>query len=506
MKDTIQQELPVHLRDRRFPSKQDRRQFLATMGLGGLFFTSRGTFAQALVQTPAQTLGPYYPDRLPLDQDNDLLVINDSITPAVGEISWITGRILDNSGQPLRGALVEIWQADNGGAYIHSASPITPRDANFQGYGRFITGSDGRYLFRTVKPGLYPGRTRHVHYQVTAPGRAPFVTQLYVEGEPRNSSDGILNGIQNAAQRASVIVPWVPVPGSQIAELAAKFDIVLGFTPPEIPTPSRPTLVSMSGVAHGATSYPGAAPGAWVTLFGEGLSASTRTWGPSDFVNNRLPESLDGVSVQINNKPAAVYYISPKQINVLAAGDVAVGSVQVAVTNANGTSDPVTVEAAKFLPGFFRFPDDHVAAVRADGVYLGPPGLIEGVTTVPAQPGDSVLLFGTGFGPTVPSAPEGEVFQEAFPLVNRVSIRIDTTAVDVSFAGLVSPGLYQFNVTVPDLADGDHAISAEIAGVRTPIIAKLRIQRQTNASATIRTETKLARQVLLELMKHVRPA
>lgn len=483
MKDAIQQELPIHLRGRCFTSKQDRRQFLATMGLGGLFFTSRGAFAQALVQTPAQTLGPYYPDRLPLGQDNDLLIVNDNITPAVGEISWISGRILDGSGQPVRGAVVEIWQADNGGAYIHSASPITPRDANFQGYGRFITGSDGRYLFRTVKPGLYPGRTRHVHYQVTAPGRPPFVTQLYIEGEPRNNNDGILNGIQNAAQRASVVVPWVAVPGSQIVELAARFDIVLGFTPSEAPTPSRPTLVSMSGVVHGATIYPGAAPGAWLTLFGDGLSPSTRTWHASDFVSNRLPESLDGVSVQLNNKPAAVYYISPKQVNVLAPSDVAVGSVQVTVTNSNGTSDPVNVEISNFLPGFFRFSDDYVAAVRADGVYIGPSGLIDGVATVPAQAGDQVLLFGTGFGPTIPPPPAGEVFREALPLANPVTIRIDTTVVDVSFAGLISPGLYQFNVTIPNLADGDHSVTAEIAGVRTRVIGRLRTQRRQTSAA-----------------------
>jgi protocatechuate 3,4-dioxygenase beta subunit len=477
------QEIPSHLRHRPFRSTQDRRQFLATLGLGGLFFTRRGAFAQALVLTPEQTLGPYYPDRLPLDRDNDLLIINDNITPAVGEIAWVSGRVLDRNGQPVRGALVEIWQADNNGAYIHSASPIANRDANFQGYGRFLTGSSGAYLFRTVKPGIYPGRTRHIHYAVTAPGQNRFTTQLYVNGEALNSSDGVLNGIRDSAQRASVIATWAAMPNSNIGELAATFNIVLGYTPTENPAPSRPTLVSMSGVVNGATIYPGAAPGAWVTLFGDGLAPSSRTWQPADIVDGKLPQSLDGVSVSINNKPAAVHYISSKQINVLAPTDVGAGAVQATVTNANGTSDPVSVDVQSYMPGFFELAQDYVLAVRADGAYIGPAGLVDGLTTVPARPGDRVLLYGTGFGATNPAAPPGETFQGPLPLASAVTIRIHTTVVTTEFAGLTGPGLYQFNVTIPELPDGDYPVTAEIAGVRTQKIGRIRIERQTTAAA-----------------------
>ena len=182
-------------------SEVSRRNLLRGAALASFFWHIKGAFAQELTKTPALTIGPYYPDRLPLDQDNDLLLINDSITPSVGEILWVSGRVMDSSGNPVRAAVVEIWQADTNGACIHTASPIANREPNFQGYGKFETASDGRYLFRTVKPGIYPGRTRHIHYQIKVPGRGDLITQCHFEGETLNASDMVLQGIRDAAQR-----------------------------------------------------------------------------------------------------------------------------------------------------------------------------------------------------------------------------------------------------------------------------------------------------------------
>ncbi len=455
----------------------DRRQFLATMGLGGLFFTVRGAFAQELVRTPAQTEGPFYPDRLPLDQDNDLLIINDAITPAVGEIAWLSGRVLDLRGNPVRGAVVEIWQTDHHGAYLHSQSPIANRDGNFQGYGRFQTASSGEYLFRTIKPGVYPGRTRHLHVAVEAPGRSKLITQLYVQGDPLNSNDGVLNGIRDTAARNSVIVPWTSIEGSRIGELAARFDIVLGLTPEESPAGPKPTVSTRSGVVNGAAFQAGVAPGSWITIFGENLAPTTRTWSAAEIVDGKLPATLDGVSVRINNQPASVYFISPKQINAQAPADETIGPVSVTVTTTGGASDPVTATMQPFVPGFFRFPQDYLAAVRADGVYLGPPGIFRDATTVAARPGDVAVMFGTGFGPTNPAVPPGQVFQGAAVLSSPVTIRIGNRNATVLFAGLAGAGLYQFNVTVPDLPDGDHPVAAAIGGVRTQSVARIRIRR-----------------------------
>ena len=208
-----------------------RRHFLGSIAATSAFFTVPGAFAE-LIRTPAQTEGPFYPDKLPLDTDNDLLVINDAITPAVGEITWLSGRILDSNGRPMRNALVEIWQVDNNGAYIHSGTGNREkRDKNFQGFGRSFTGSTGEYLFRTIKPVPYPGRTRHIHFAIKARGHEKFTTQCYVRGEPKNASDGVLKGIADAKARESVIVPFEPMKGSKIGELTAKFDIVMGWTP-----------------------------------------------------------------------------------------------------------------------------------------------------------------------------------------------------------------------------------------------------------------------------------
>jgi protocatechuate 3,4-dioxygenase beta subunit len=214
----------------------DRRRFLRGIGLGVAAFTVPGLFAQELqrVRTPAQTEGPFYPDRLPLDTDNDLIIVNNSVNPAVGEITHLSGRILSAAGSPIRNALVEIWQVDNNGAYLHSESGNRERrDRNFQGFGRFLTSSSGEYYFRTIKPVLYPGRTRHIHFKVKVRGQPEFITQCYVRGEPANARDGILNFIRDARARESVIIDFTPIRNSRIRELNARFDIVLGFTPNE---------------------------------------------------------------------------------------------------------------------------------------------------------------------------------------------------------------------------------------------------------------------------------
>ena len=212
--------------------KPNRRQFLQQSAFAAAMFSTPGLFAEKLIPTGLMGEGPFYPDKLPLDTDNDLLIINDSITPAVGEITHLTGRILSPTGQAIRNAFVEIWQVDAKGVYLHSGSANKGNaDKNFQGYGRFLTDSKGQYYFRTIKPVLYPGRTPHIHIAVSKNGRRIFTSQMLIKGHAGNQKDFLYQAIRDVKQRETVMADFRPIKDSKIGELAANFDIVLGKTP-----------------------------------------------------------------------------------------------------------------------------------------------------------------------------------------------------------------------------------------------------------------------------------
>ena len=217
-----------------FPANVSRRLFTQGLAFCASMAFVPGAFADELTRTPKLTEGPFYPDKLPLDTDNDLLVLNDATTPAVGEVTYLSGRILTESGSPVRNAFVEIWQVDNNGSYIHSGSTNRDKlDKNFQGYGRFMTDAQGNYCFRTIKPVPYPGRTPHIHFGVSLNGKRVLTTQLLIKGHPQNERDGVIREIKEPKLRELIMTDFTPIKDSKIGELAAKFDLVLGQTPDE---------------------------------------------------------------------------------------------------------------------------------------------------------------------------------------------------------------------------------------------------------------------------------
>lgn len=247
----------------------DRRRFLKSLAIASAGFTVPGYLAEALTITPQVTQGPYYPlaKNIPLDDDNDLLHYNSDTVAATGVITYLSGRVLDASGSPVKNALVEMWHADTAGNYIYSANSNrnSAADAKFQGFGQFLTGSTGAYLFRTIKAGLYNGRTRHFHIAVTFPGQTTRYTSQTFWNEiayapngqrwaTQNSNDMVLQGISDSTQRASVILTYAAVAGSTTGEVAATYDFVENITPIEPAYPGGGTLLTRGALVAGPGS------------------------------------------------------------------------------------------------------------------------------------------------------------------------------------------------------------------------------------------------------------
>jgi protocatechuate 3,4-dioxygenase, beta subunit len=181
--------------------------------------------AAQVPRTPAQTEGPYYPNAIPADADADLLRVAGQPRQARGQPLLLEGVVRGPDGAALAGARVEIWQADDGGIYLHPRDTrLAERDAGFQGYGRAVADGAGRYAFRTIRPGLYPGRTPHIHLRATAAdGALALTTQVYFPDSPQNARDGLLRRLPAASQEL-LMARLTPMDGGQ----RAAFDIFLG--------------------------------------------------------------------------------------------------------------------------------------------------------------------------------------------------------------------------------------------------------------------------------------
>jgi len=230
---------------------------------------------------------------------------------------------------------------------------------------------------------------------------------------------------------------------------------------------------AISGVVNGADYVPGIQDGSWTAIFGSGLSATTRTWGSDDFVNGTLPTSLDGVSVTVDGLPAAIFYISPTQINLQVPATGKTGPVDVVVSNSLGKSNSFSADVSRSSPALFtfgqgggRYPAALIARTDGGVDYLGPVGLyVSPFVTRPALPGEILLLYGTAFGPTNPPVQTGVIYSGAAPVIDPVSITIGGSDATVLFSGLVGAGLYQLNVTVPAVPAGDQPLSVKAGGV-----------------------------------------
>ena len=263
----------------------------------------------------------------------------------------------------------------------------------------------------------------------------------------------------------SVVVPYQC--GSQTCTLGTViYDLVVA---PQAQSPQQPP--ALTSVVNAAGFQPGVVANSWVTIKGTNLASTTGDWS-SSIVNGALPTSLDGVSVAMGGKPAYVYYISPGQLNVLAP-DLPAGPTTVTVTTPGGTGASFTTTASLYGPAFFLWPGSQAVATRQDYSYAVKAGTFAGATTVAAKPGDVLVLWGTGFGPTMPAAPVGVSVPGSggYATASAPTVTIDNTSAIVYGAALApgSAGLYQIAIQVPTtLADGDWPIQASIGGVSSP--------------------------------------
>lgn len=251
------------------------------------------------------------------------------------------------------------------------------------------------------------------------------------------------------------------------------FQLILASSPV-----SPPAINQTGGVVNGASFQPGIAPNSWFTISGTNLAPKTDTWA-NEIVNGKLPISLDSVSVAVGGEPAYVYYISPTQINALAP-NLEAGAAQVTVTNSSGVSSPASTVVQTARPAFFQW-GNYAVATTQDYDLAVKNGTFPGLTTTPAKPGEVIILWGSGFGPTSPSAPAGVEVPSTtqYNTANTVSVTVGGKPATVYGAALASgyAGLYQVAIQIPaSLSDGDYPVIATVSGAQSPSTILITVQ------------------------------
>jgi uncharacterized protein (TIGR03437 family) len=444
-----------------------RRRTLAMLGGAGMLAATGKLDAATCVNLAgAQTEGPYWVEENLNRSDIRTDPSDGSIRP--GTLLNLKVNVVNENGTtcaPLAGAKVDIWHCDAGGIYSDETANNSRGKKFLRGYQ--VTDDNGAVNFVTIYPGWYSGRTVHIHFRIRtyqgATQLGEFVAQIFFDDtltdtifktapystrpnrDTRNSNDMVLTGTRNGA-----------IVYADVTQTAAGYTATATIGVNIKAAAAAAPAITSAGVVNGASFKDGIAAGSWVAIFGQNLAAGSRALTSDDLVSGNMPTTLGGVSVNVNNKPAFLYYVSPTQINVLAPADASTGAVSVTVTNSAGTSASQSATLLAAAPALFAS-NGNVAAVRPDGT------VIDG-SSVSAKAGETIELFGTGFGATSPSVTPGVVFQGSAPLVATATVTIGGVNAVVSYAGLVGTGLYQLNVIVPALTNGSYPVVASVGG------------------------------------------
>ena len=377
--------------------------------------------------------------------------------------------------------MIQISDASKG-AYGFEMTARSGSSSSQTQAGDFTTGSDG-YTQVVCPDGSIKSNGK------TCPSQFP---QEYIEHTMAgytNSMTGkgsytyTFNWTPPAASAGNVTLYFAANAGPAGAPVVSPTNVYISsmvLTPGSVSNPNAPQI-SSNGVVPLFSTATTIQPTSWISIYGTNLATSTALW------TGNFPTSLGGASVTVNGKPGYLYYASPTQLNLQAPSDTATGSVNVVVTTSNGTSTS-TVTLGQYGPSFSSLDGKHVAGIilRSDGSgaygggtydIVGPTGTSLGYKTVAAKAGDSLVLFGVGFGPTNPVVAAGQAYSGAASTTSPVTLLINNKSTTPAFAGLTSAGLYQFNLTVPSgLGTGDVPLQGMVGGVTTPTGPVLSLQ------------------------------
>jgi uncharacterized protein (TIGR03437 family) len=377
---------------------------------------------------------------------------------------------------PAGSALVWATFVGNSDPTLSAASSISPPRLDAQG-NVYVSGSSGNNsqypLVNPLQPAFNFGGVYVSIFDPTGT-TISFSTVIYT---PNNT--GLLPGGVDIDPQGNIYVAGI-LGGADLPVTAGAFqsanaggvDGFLAKINMTIPTPT----ITLNGIVPLDSTVSTIQSGEWITIFGANLAAQTATW------TGNFPTSLAGTSVTIDGKPAYLWYVSPTQINLQVPDDATNGTVPVVVTTATGGKAYASVTLARFAPSFNLLTGEHVAGIiirsNGSGAYgggtydiVGPTGSSFGYATVAAKAGDTVELYGVGFGPTNPFVPPGGVFSGSAPTTSPVTLTINGKTVTPSYAGQTSAGQYQINVTIPaGLGAGDVPLQASVGGAQTPVV------------------------------------
>jgi uncharacterized protein (TIGR03437 family) len=288
---------------------------------------------------------------------------------------------------------------------------------------------------------------------------------------------GNLNGDGGPATSAALTPSAVALDSSGNLYITSVYN-VRKVTESGVQPSQKPIISTTNGVVNGASFTVGIAPNTFVTINGTNFSTVTDTWTVTGGV---LPTSLDGVSVSFGGLPGYVNYVSPTQINVLTPANLTGEFTNVIVTNSAGASVPSLVVNSEYMPAFFTWPGNQVVATHSDFTFAVKNGTFPGTTTVPAKPGETIILWGTGFGPTMPATPEGTIVPSNQTYSTTVLPTLQLSLVYAKVYGVaLAPGfagLYQLAFQVPSsLSDGDYQLFAN-AGAPEADVPMLTVQQ-----------------------------